>query len=211
MSAMNRDDDYSGMAGLYDPLLEPFLRRGRLAQVALAKELGVRRALDIGCGTGKQISRFADSSIEVYGLDLSSGMLAQAREQAAGHCVQADATQAPFASQSFDLVYCQYALHEKSREVIAGLLSETRRMLKAQGHLAITDYALLPDKRPWTWTLARGIQVIERFAGDEHYRNFCDWMQRGGIAKVLDEAGWTLQKKHNIFRGNVVMALYKPG
>ena len=107
-------------------------------------------------------------------------------------------------------MYCQYALHEKSRAVIAGLLSEARRLLRPQGHLAITDYALRPDRRPWTWTLATGIRVIERIAGDEHYHNFCDWMQRGGIAKVLDEAGWDLQQKIPIFRGNVSLALYRP-
>ena len=210
MSTHEKDDDYAGMAAMYDPLLEPFLRRGRLAQVALAKELGVERALDIACGTGKQISRFANSGIEVFGLDLSRGMLAQARDQATGRCVLADATQAPFADQSFDLVYCQYALHEKSRAVIAGLFVEARRVLKPGGHLAITDYAMQPDKRPWTWTLARGIQIIERIAGDEHYHNFCDWMQRGGIAKVLDEAGWTPVKSQKIFRGNVSMTLYQP-
>ena len=210
MTAQQGTDEYAGMAALYDALLEPFLRRGRLAQVALAKELGARRVLDMGCGTGKQISRFAGSDVQVYGLDLSPGMLAQAREQAAGRCVQADATQAPFADKSFDLVYCQYALHEKSREVIGGLLAEARRVLRPQGFLAVTDYAPQADRRPWTQILGLGIRIIERIAGDAHYRHFCDWMQRGGLAKVLDEAGWEQQKATHIFRGNVRMILFKP-
>lgn len=202
-------DDYAGMASVYDAFLEPFLRPSRLALKRLVQELGAQQVLDLGCGTGMQLSRLQDTGVQAWGVDLSTGMLAQARRQAPQRCLRADATQTPFFDASFDLVYCQYALHEKSRHVIAGVLSEAKRLLKPGGHLVITDYAPSPDKRPWTSTLAIGIRAIERFAGDQHYRHYRDWMSRDGLDAVLSEAGWTRLHGQKFFRGNVRMDVFK--
>ncbi len=46
-------DDYARIAFLYDFVTAAFLRAPRLAVTALCRELGVRRALDMGCGTGR--------------------------------------------------------------------------------------------------------------------------------------------------------------
>ena len=68
------------------------------------------RLLDLGCGTGRHALELAKRGHRVTGLDISAGMLAQARTKAnaAGVCVewiQGDATRFSFADP-FDAVIC---------------------------------------------------------------------------------------------------------
>jgi ubiquinone/menaquinone biosynthesis C-methylase UbiE len=67
----------------------------------------VSRALDVGTGTGAGarviVSRWPEA--EVVGLDVSPGMLAEARRLVPGvEFVEGDAADLPFADESFDLV-----------------------------------------------------------------------------------------------------------
>jgi demethylmenaquinone methyltransferase / 2-methoxy-6-polyprenyl-1,4-benzoquinol methylase len=67
----------------------------------------VRRAIDVGTGTGEGAlalaRRFPDA--DVVGVDLSEGMLAQARRKAPDlRFERADASQLPFPDASFDVV-----------------------------------------------------------------------------------------------------------
>ncbi|MFY0512721.1 class I SAM-dependent methyltransferase [Streptomyces anulatus] len=74
------------LAALYDPLdpdrgdLEPYVR--------LAEELGARRVLDIGCGTGVFALLLADRGIEVVGVDPARASLDVARAKPGGDRVR---------------------------------------------------------------------------------------------------------------------------
>jgi SAM-dependent methyltransferase len=94
------------------------------------------RILEVGCGTGHWLAGLSPLSVQAFGLDLSAGMLAQARRQAGRlHLVRGRAGQLPFPAASFDLVYCVNAIHhfDQQREFVF----EARRLLRSGGALAV--------------------------------------------------------------------------
>ena len=201
--------EYDGLAHNYDRLLEPVLHHIRLRTTRWLAEHDVRRALDVGCGTGKQVS-LAPAGVDVVGIDLSTAMLRVAETQAPGRCQQGDATQLPFPDASFDVVYTQFALHEKREEVIDGLLSEARRVLRPGGHLLVVDYAVGPH-RSLLCALAHPTVVwVERFAGDQHYANYRAWMARGGLDRVVPAAGFTEVEAVRFWGGPIKLGVFTP-
>src|SRR5215210_530511 len=69
-----------------------------------------KQVLDVGCGAGTDLVRFARGGALVSGVDLSSSAIALARQNFAQQGLsadlrEADGEQLPFADASFDLVY----------------------------------------------------------------------------------------------------------
>jgi ubiquinone/menaquinone biosynthesis C-methylase UbiE len=98
-----------------------------------------QRVLEVGCGAGTDLVRFAQGGALVTGVDLSSSAIALARQNFAQHGLdadlrEADGEQLPFEDNTFDLAYAhgvvQYTAHDQR------LVDECRRVLKP-GQLAI--------------------------------------------------------------------------
>lgn len=92
-----------------------------------------RRVLEVGCGAGTDLVRFAQGGAIVTGVDLSPSAIALARQNFAQHGLaadlrEADGEQLPFPDHSFDFVYAhgvvQYTGHDRQ------LVEECRRVLK---------------------------------------------------------------------------------
>jgi SAM-dependent methyltransferase len=69
-----------------------------------------RRILDVGCGTGRHSIGLAKLGFQITGIDISSGMLAEARKSAAEagvdvHWIQADVKKMKF-DEDFDAAIC---------------------------------------------------------------------------------------------------------
>jgi len=109
-----------------------FIDRGRL-------EPG-RRALELGCGTGVFLERVAATGATVHGIDLSSDLLAQARQKAGNlpnvALVRGNAEALPFGDATFDLVYGSSILHHVHLEAA---LREAHRVLRSGGTLAFAE------------------------------------------------------------------------
>jgi ubiquinone/menaquinone biosynthesis C-methylase UbiE len=103
MSRANYDD----IAPTYDARYASGVGQGQHAiPVALRQLLrpGItNRALEVGCGTGFWLSSF-DGNHDVYGLDLSPGMLSKGKAKHK-RLVCGTAEQLPFPANSFDLIY----------------------------------------------------------------------------------------------------------
>jgi len=103
-------------APLYDL---PFLQRWvyRPAQdevVAKLREAGSQRVADIACGTGILAARVADElhPAEVYGVDMSDGMLEQAKARSAQvRWMKGPAERLPFDDGALDAVVTTSAFH----------------------------------------------------------------------------------------------------
>jgi ubiquinone/menaquinone biosynthesis C-methylase UbiE len=102
------------------------------------------RILDIGCGTGQFAARVLRRfpRAQVWGLDLSDGMLRQGQERcqaAAGrlHLVQADSERLPFADDFFDAITCTHSFHHYPHQ--EQVLAEMHRVLRPGGRLLIID------------------------------------------------------------------------
>lgn len=87
--------------------------------------------LDVGSGPGQYYPRLAEqqSGVQYYGVDFSSGMLAE--HDADGQLARASMLQLPFPDNSFDVVMANHVLYLASD--IDAALAETRRVLKPGG------------------------------------------------------------------------------
>jgi len=106
----------------------------RPALAALMGDITGARALDLGCGSGTHSTWLAERGAQVVGVDLSSTMLALARERAHERGIQlelclADISRAlPFANATFDLALTATALHYVAD--LATTMREIARILK---------------------------------------------------------------------------------
>lgn len=101
-----------------------------------------KSVLDVGCGTGDMLRRFARAGAgRLVGADASEGMLSVSRELSAGEpaidFVRASAEELPFEDAGFDLVISCIAFHHFPQP--AASVAEMRRMLKPGGRLLIAD------------------------------------------------------------------------
>lgn len=129
--------DYDRIAATYDRRFEGGGRSETAAALlALVCELEAERILEVGCGTGRWLADLRSAAEQLYGLDLSSGMLAQARRRDGQlSLIRGRADRIPFAAASFDLVYCVNAMHHFDEQ--RAFVFEARRLLRPGGALAV--------------------------------------------------------------------------
>ena len=134
-----RHVNYDQIAPDYDRRFEKGAHdRARTAQTLLdvAACVQARRILEVGCGTGRWLADLSAIAGCLTGLDLSTGMLRQARQKGAPLAlVRGRGGLLPFASRSFDLVYCVNAIHHFDRQ--RAFVAEACRLLRPGGALVV--------------------------------------------------------------------------
>ena len=90
---------------------------------------------EVGCGTGHWLAELSDGSFHpLIGLDLSAGMLRQARDAAPNaRLVRGSACQLPWSDDSLDRIFCVNALHHFPDP--QAFIAECRRVLRPGGGL----------------------------------------------------------------------------
>jgi ubiquinone/menaquinone biosynthesis C-methylase UbiE len=107
-------------------------------ELDLVRRYGTGRdILEAGCGTGLLLEEAARVGRSAIGLDLSRGMLAQARQRGL-RVVQGSLTQIPLPDASVDLVYSMKVLAHVPP--IREALAELARVTRAGGHLLLEFY-----------------------------------------------------------------------
>lgn len=91
--------------------------------------------LDLGCGSGRDVSYFASRGFDVVGIDYAVQLLRLAWNFTDRPLVLADFRSLPFRASSFDAVWALASLQHVQRQRIRHVLSEIHRVLKAQGLL----------------------------------------------------------------------------
>ncbi len=105
-------------------------------------------SLDIATGTGFTALALAAHFDTVTAVDISTGMLAQARSRASAQdisnvtFIESAAESLPFEDETFDLVTCRIAAHHF--ENVQSFLSEAHRVLKPCGTFLMAD-TTVPD------------------------------------------------------------------
>ncbi len=129
---------YDRIAGLYAEHWAdrsrsfPDLRAAFAALLAPAADVA-----DLGCGPAGDGALFAQAGHHVAGLDRSAGMLDHAARALPGRVVQADLRRLPLARESLDGIWCCAALLHVPQDETMAVLSEMRRVLRPDGHLAL--------------------------------------------------------------------------
>ncbi len=153
------------------------------------------RVLDVACGTGivaRRVASRVGESGSVVGLDINEGMLTVAEEAAAdSHASiewrQGDATDLPFANESFDVVCCQQALQFFDDPVAA--LRQMRRVLTPGGRLAVSVWRPL-EYQPVYVVLADALENhISDEAGTMMRSPFPEWDETD-IRTLVEDAGF---------------------
>ncbi len=117
-----------------------------------------RRVLEIGCGVGTDLARFARGGAEVTGVDISETALDLARQNFAASGLKGDlrledGTRLPLDSESFDLVYCHGVLQYSADP--AGIVTEAHRVLAPDGEAVFMVY----NRRSWLSWMSRNLGV----------------------------------------------------
>jgi SAM-dependent methyltransferase len=122
----------------YDIINDSFEPQGSF-YLALAQKVG-GPVLELGCGTGRVTIPLARQGVNITGLDIVPGMLAQARRKAEGlpiRWVEADARTFHLATQ-FDLIFTTGATfqHLLTRPDQEATLARVRQHLAPEGYFA---------------------------------------------------------------------------
>lgn len=138
---------WSIAAPLYDlPVLQHWVYRPAQDEViAVLRDRGARKVADIACGTGILAARIADEldAGEVYGVDMSDGMLAQARARSSEvQWRKGPAEHLPFEDDMLDAVVTTSAFHFFDQPAA---LREFHRVLAPGGLAAV---ATLSPRQP---------------------------------------------------------------
>ena len=131
-------------AGYYDLVYgdKPYAAEARFVLGLLERQLGrrPRTLLDIACGTGRHAAVFADSGIEVTGVDINEQLLEHARERRPDiEFVQQDTTTLELGDARFDAVTCLFDSigYPQRNELVIATLDGARRHLTNDGVLAV--------------------------------------------------------------------------
>ena len=108
-----------------EPMYEALLKEVRKTQSG--------RILDVGCGNGNLFSLLPERRYELFGIDFSENMIAEARKKCGDKAAfsVADAEELPFEDDTFDLVVCNASFHHYIHpDTVA---AEMHRVLKTGG------------------------------------------------------------------------------
>lgn len=114
--------------------------------LSFLKEPRGLRALDAGCGGGRNSLFLAGAGMQVVGVDQSDGMLARAKTSVAEtQCVidllQGKLEALPFADGAFDVVICASVLETMTHQATSQAMRELGRVLKPAGYLLVVTAA----------------------------------------------------------------------
>ena len=139
---------YDKLARFYDLIFGPTLHPGRLRAIQRMDIQPGERVLEVGVGTGINLSLYP-KDCSVVGIDFSSSMLEKARERAArkdiGHVrlLQMDAADLRFADDAFDIVYAPYLISVVPDPV--KVAQEMRRVCRPGGRIIFLNHFLSPN------------------------------------------------------------------
>jgi 2-polyprenyl-3-methyl-5-hydroxy-6-metoxy-1,4-benzoquinol methylase len=177
----------------YNFLIDPLLSGLRKA---VAKEIsGSDMVIDIACGTGALATELAHRAGHVTGIDLDESLIsfAQSRAEKKGISnvdfrVHDASNLSIYTENEFDIAVTSMAIHQFPEDLAVKILIEMKRIA---GKVVIADYNC-PMPRSLSGSVAFG---IERIARGDHYRNFRNYMSKGGLTWFADRAGLTIRSR----------------
>ncbi len=202
------ETDYDFSAKIYDPVLYLALRPIRFAVMNELLNHKNKKILDLCCGTGNQLKLLSKNGFKnLHCLDISTSMLKIANKgDYPINIYNENATKTSFENESFDIAIISFAIHEKNKDTQKKFIKETHRLINKDGFILVVDYAF-DNKTPEF--VKKGIDIIERLAGREHYNNYKNYIQNNGLASLMTENKFELLKYNKRLFNGVTISRYK--
>jgi SAM-dependent methyltransferase len=167
---------------------------------ALFKEKGVKKVLDLGCGTGRHLIYLSKKGFEVYGLDASPKALEIAKKWLIKEKQKAELElhrmehQFPYEKNFFDAIISIQVIHHNLMKDIIYTVSEIERTLKTNGIAYITFPRLGGGSKIDEWEL----KEIEENT----------YIPQAGQEKGLPHHFFTLDEIYEVFNSFNIMEVY---
>jgi glycine/sarcosine N-methyltransferase len=141
------EEFYDSLAPQYDAMTNFTARLGSEALILqpLVDEFNIRRAADMGCGTGLHVLALSTLGVDAAGFDISANMIREAVGHAAELALPARFTQGSFLApeledaEPFDAVLClgNSLPHVPDIGALKGILAYWKRCLRSEGVIII--------------------------------------------------------------------------
>lgn len=188
-------------------------RRWRRIVVDAVGAVPGQRVLDLAAGTGTSSEPYADAGIAVVACDFSQGMLKVGKRRRPDiDFIAGDATNLPFADNSFDATTISFGL----RNVIdpKKALREMLRVTKPGGKLVVAEFShptFAPFRTVYTEYLMRALPPIARVVASnpDAYVYLAEsirvWPNQDELGVWLRESGWNDVAYRNLTGGIVAV------
>jgi phosphatidylethanolamine/phosphatidyl-N-methylethanolamine N-methyltransferase len=166
MEAERTERLYSRLSSHYDLFFDDVFQPGRREALAVMDLKPGERVLEVGVGTGLVLPMYP-RSVEVVGVDLSEGMLEEARSRIVqqglrnASVLRMDAGELEFEDASFDAILAPYVISVVTdpRRVLA----EMKRVCRPGGRLVIVNHFL--SRNPVKGTLEKLLTPLSVHVG----------------------------------------------
>lgn len=138
------------------------------------------KVIDMGCGTGEYIRKLHMQGVRFHGVDISQGMIAEARRQCMGiDKVSFEVSGTGTRESNFDCGYLIHVLAHVNDEIAKMLLSNMREAVKDNGRIILCEQ-IAPSRYSGNGFTRRTyfeyIDMVER-AGFEVEKKYCARIQ----------------------------------
>ncbi len=188
-------------------------RRWRRVVVDAVGAAPGQRVLDLAAGTGTSSEPFADAGVHVVACDFSVGMLKVGKRRRPDiDFIAGDATNLPFADNSFDAATISFGL----RNVVDPKkgLREMLRVTKPGGTLVVAEFShptFAPFRTVYTEYLMRALPPIAKKVASNPAayvylaESIRAWPNQDNLAGWLTESGWEKVAYRNLSGGIVAV------
>lgn len=199
------EDGYDRLAPQFD--LTPFRTPDDVVRLVAELAGDVDDAIDICCGTGASLYYLKPHARRrLVGIDLSTGMLEQARAHVAdaeGHVevelIQADVLDASF-HEEFDLVTCFGAFGHFTKEQEPALVDSIREMLRPGGRFAYVTHREMgyDDVRTWPFRAFNAAMLVRNAILDPPFVMYYLGFTVERSSELLENAGFSVELHEGI-------------
>lgn len=188
---MNKDHWYDGW--FYDFFIAP--NQDTMFKVIIDLLEPNSNIIDIGCGTGRFAFSVANKCKSVVGIDLSKKNIEKANlilsKKPNDKISFLHKSVSQLISEKnifFNYAILTYVIHEVNEEDRIKLLKYISQLAEI---IIIGDY--LVPKPKGVWSLVN--EIVEFAAGSNHYKNYKNYVNNGGIVHLANEAGLKISKE----------------
>lgn len=143
------------------------------------------KILDVACGAGRDVQYFLEEGYNAVGIDLSKGMIEQAKNRVSGGSfIQMDMLDLKFDTEEFDAVWCMNSLLHIPKDIVMNALKNFHKVLKPNGVLFLAVQEGEGEK-------------FVRFEKSGNMPRFFAFYQQPEIENMLEEAGFIISSSYN--------------